>query len=78
MRIPDWLLPWRAKKRICLLESRVPQDVAKLETALNAERSKHNATREQLSHLEGEHQKTQLAVQALAAWIKEAHRNDKQ
>lgn len=72
----DWLLPWRARKRILFLERCIPKEPVHLQAELDREKQAHAGTRDRLARLDVEHQKIKVATQALAVWIRAVHRLD--
>lgn len=76
MTFADWLLPWRARKRIRFLEAVIPKESPQIQAQLDHERQAHATTRDRLARLDVEHQKIKVASQALATWIRAVHKLD--
>ena len=63
MSLTDWLLPWRARKRILDLENRLAESEAHKEVIRN-----------ELMRVGAANERSNMVAQALAVWIKTAHK----
>lgn len=75
--IADWLLPWRARRRIRTLEAQLKRSQAGHIPEVEALQESNRKLWSQLAAVNLAHQKTKAALQATGNWIRNSLPNSK-